>query len=410
MTDQLDAKISEQVRNGRLPGVAAIALDACGKVLYENGFGRLDIQDQGSPPVTTETLIKMFSCTKLVTTVAALQLVEQGRLDMYAPASRYVPEIDGVSLLVGFNDDGMPILRRPAKQILVLHLFTHTAGFSYDFFDADTLRYNKVQPPPSRDYTDIDTRYFTPLLHEPGERYTYGISTDWLGFVVERITGMPLYVYIQWHIIEPLSLRSTGTIWTTYEFPNLLKLHWRSPDGAWKVDPPPQRTEPPSKIAGGGEYLYSTVRDYAQLLLVLANGGSHPQSGVQLLQAETVQRYLFTDMLPEVGCSNAGVSVITSSVPALTSPGVLLPGLKKGWSMGLMLNLDAKPGERSAMSGAWAGLGNLYYWIDPIGGRVGMVASSLLPFMDSTMLELLDALERAVYGLGGVDQDATAPR
>ncbi|KAK3616240.1 hypothetical protein LTR56_026081 [Elasticomyces elasticus] len=403
MDSILDPIFRKAVDDGEVPGVCAIALDSTGKVLYEAGFHGTEFE------VTTRTPLNMYSCTKLMTSVAALQLVENGSLDIHAPVAKYCPEIAQVQVLEGFQDDGSPILRKPAKDILVLHLFTHTAGFAYDFFEADTLKYRlTTSHPPGRTMTADNKEYYsTPLLHEPGSAYVYGTNTDWLGFVVESIVGTSLSSYIDKHIIHPLGLSRTGGTLTAEESGNLFKLHVKDASGKLGPGPPLRDPTAPLALPGGGDYLYSTVEDYTQFLLVLVNGGKHPISGVTILKPETVQKYLFTDMLPTVGCSNAGVGRVVASIPMVSAEGHFLPGVDKGWSLGLMMNKEALPNGRSEGSGAWAGLGNLYYWVDPAAGKLGMVASSYFPFFDRSALRLADALERAVYGKPMADEHDT---
>ncbi|KAK3066609.1 hypothetical protein LTR53_016981 [Teratosphaeriaceae sp. CCFEE 6253] len=400
MESALNPILEEAVDAGGLPGVAAIALDASGSVLYKSAFGRTSISDTESPKVTTSTPLNIYSCTKLFTTVAALQLLETGKLDLHAPAGKYCPEIDSIQVLDGFNDDGSPRLHPPKNKITVLHLFTHTAGFSYDFFEPDMLKCRLARGDTPAACMGADTReyYLAPLLHEPGAAYTYGIGTDWLGFVVEAVTGSTLVEYVDEHILKPLSLKNTGLTLTPERTTELFRLHLKDESGQLALGPPLRDPTVPLTLAGGGDYLYSTVEDLSQFLLTLLNKGTHPTSGATLLKPETVQKYLFTDMLPEVGCGNNNVGRIMSSMPPISSTGTFLPGVEKGWSLGLLVNNEPMPNGRSKGSGAWAGLGNLYYWMDPVAGKLGLVASSYFPFFDKSTLHLVDALERAVYG------------
>ena len=234
----------------------------------------------------------------------------------------------------------------------------------------------------------------SPLNADPGSRYEYGINTDWLGFVVEAVSGMPLNEYVEKNILKPLGMNDSGS--HVKEGTSHMITHLRGEDGNLTAAPPVACATAPERF-GGGHFLYSTLDDYSTFLLTILNNGTHPTTKTKILKAETVKEYLFKDQIPKI-CSNKGVGVIETANPGLSVEGEFLPGLEKGWSCGLMLNLEDSPKGRSAGSGSWAGLGNLYYWLDPKRGKLGLVMSAILPFMDQEVLHLFDGLERAVYG------------
>lgn len=180
LKERLDPIFNKQVESGKVPGAAAIALDKNGDVLFSEGYGNTTAGDTNSPKVTVETPALIFSCTKLVTCVAGLQLVEQGKLNLHDPVEKYVPEIKNIQLLEGWNDDGSPKLAPPKNPIKVIHLFTHTSGFSYDFFAQDALNWRiyKEQPPVSYLSRSAMDEYNLPLIFEPGKRYEYGCNQE----------------------------------------------------------------------------------------------------------------------------------------------------------------------------------------------------------------------------------------
>jgi len=187
---------------------------------------------------------------------------------------------------------------------------------------------------------------------------------------------------------------------------NRCLIHHRGEDGTLTANPAIAYPEDP-EVYGGGHFLYSTLNDYSLFLLAILNDGTEPKSGAQILKKETVTKYLFEDQLPKI-CPSDGVGVVPTCAPALTLEGEFLPGIKKGWSCGLMMNPDARLKGRSPGSGAWAGLGNLYYWIDPKEGKVGLIMSAILPFMDAHVLSCFDELERAVYGSDAAKESGEA--
>lgn len=398
MKDRLDPIFKKQVESGRIPGAAAVALDKDGTVLFSEGYGNTTAGDTNSPKVAVDTPAMIWSCTKLVTCVALLQLVEAGKVDIHDPVEKYAPGIKDVQVIQGWNDDGSPKLAPPKNQVKVIHLFTHTSGFAYDFFNGDLLKYRiaKEQPPVSYVTRSALEEYNVPLVFEPGTRWEYGCNQEWIGFVIEKVSGMPLADYVEKHITQPLGLKQTGKALTKEQDDQFFTVHAK--DSSGKLTPTPTRMVQGPEVVPGGHYLYSTTEEYANFLLALLNGGTHPKSNAQILKPETVKKYLFTDMLPEVGAPNDGVGDVPSQIAAVTSTGSFLPGLNKGWSLGGLINNEENPNGRSKNSMAWAGLGNCYFWVDPTAGKLGFVVSAILPFFDKDVLHLADALERAVYG------------
>jgi methyl acetate hydrolase len=331
-----------------------------------------------------------------VASVAALQLLEQGKLKLDDLVEKYVPKIQKLKVLDGFDEKEDPKYRDPKTKATILMLLTHTAGFSYDFFDEPSLKWrlwSKRRPAnyiASGQYADVEN----PLIFDPGEHYSYGCNTDWLGFVIEAISGVRLDQYIEQNILKPLGLNDSGA--TLKPGARKLDIHFRGEDGKLSANPDLAPATSP-EFYGGGHYLYSTLNDYSQFLLTILNNGKHPQSGVRILQDATVKEYLFEDQIHKI-CSQDGIGKITSCIPQVSMNGEFLPGLKKGWSAGLMLNPEGSLKGRSPGSGSWAGLGNLYYWIDPQEGKLGLFMTEILPFMDVEALHLFDELERAVYG------------
>lgn len=400
MDAQLDPIFQAAIDSQRVPGVCAAALDGTGKPLFNKGYGNTVFGDPSSPKVDTDTPAMIWSCTKLIASIACLQLIEQGKVNLDDSVEKYVPEIRQIKLLEGFNEDGSPILREPKNEIKILHLFTHTSGMAYDFFDpANTLKYRISQNLPLVSYVTHSAKhtYTDPLIFEPGTAYSYGPNNDWMGFVVEKVTGLSLAEYIDKHIVQPLGLKNTGLTFPPDQGKTFMTVHAKDSTGA--LTPTETKLASPAEVpCPGGHYLYSTALDYANILVALVNDGKHPVSGAQILKPETCRDLVFKDQIPRVGCSPAGIGVIpTGSLPPASCEGEFLPGINKGWSCGLMMNHEDVPNGRPAGSGSWAGLGNCYYWADPKNKVVGMVIAAILPFFDRDVLHLADALERAVY-------------
>ncbi|KPI40759.1 Acyltransferase LovD [Cyphellophora attinorum] len=394
--DKLDSLLEACTANNAYPGTAATIVDSKGNRLYHKAFGVNDISAENPTKFTTSTQMLIFSCTKLIACIAALQLVEQGKLSLDDPVSKYIPDIVDIPVYVG---DGTTATRPQKTTMTIQHLFTHTAGFTYDFFDKTTLQWRVEQGAQPGVYMAEGNRpYFrTPLLHDPGTAFAYGVNIDYLGLVLEAITGQKLQDYVKANILEPLDMKSSVPYLEKEDATHLL-LHIRGLTGkdplmAFPGAFPPKGLE----FYGGGHYLISTVDDYAQILTTILNDGTSPTTGATILKPETVDNYLFKDMIP-ADADRKHVPIVNSSLPMSTNQAEFLPGHKVGWSCGFLLNLEDVPGGRKSYSGMWAGLGNLFFFIDRKSDRAGLVATSVLPFMDDGVLTLFEAVEKAALG------------
>lgn len=257
--------------------------------------------------------------------------------------------------------------------------------------------YRQTKNQPQGTYVGIGAEWqFEDLFLEfdAGKRYNYGLSIDVLGFVVEKLSGQTLPEYVKQNITDPLGMNHSGPY---LEGNDWLRCHVKSPDGQLSAQEAIVPAKEPYKF-GGGHYIVSTLNDYSQVLLTMLNEGTHPKTGKTILKPETVQKYVFKDYIPHVGCSPHGIGVVpVSLVPGLSNSGEMLKDQRKGWSCGLMLNLDDVKGGRSAGSGAWAGLGNIYYWIDPVAGKAGIFGTNILPFLDEDCVGVFEDLEKVAY-------------
>jgi CubicO group peptidase (beta-lactamase class C family) len=396
MEARLNQAFQSAVASKKVPAVGGIVLDKSGNVLYEGGFGSTNVLDPNAAPFTTNTPTMIYSCSKLVTTILALQLMEEGKLSLDDPVEKHDPDFAKIQIFEGVGEDGKPKFRDPKTKATVLHLMTHTSGMAYDFFDTKMLQYRLAagMTPSSTMSQGIKANYAGPLMFEPGQEYSYGMNTDWVGFVVEAVTGKKLAQVLEERIIKPLQLQNTSEKFD--ESKPRMAAHMRLEDGNLVAAVDVKPLDDP-EVRGGGEFMVCTIHDYAQILLSLLNGGLHPNLNERILKEETVKNYLFSDLISQI-CSPANVGLIPSSIPQLTNTGEILPGIKKTWSTALLLNETDSPTGRKAGSGAWAGLANTYYFIDPASERLAFFTTSTLPFFDVESLYLFDELERAVYG------------
>ena len=377
----VDDVLQAAVERGDVPCVVAMAGDRDG-VVYEGAAGE---RAPGSgEPVTPDTMFRIASMTKMVTTVAALQLVEHGQLDLDDTIETYLPEFGELQVLEGFDGD-TPRLRPPASKATVRQLVTHTTGLSYWFWNADMVRWHEVTGTP--DVLSGSMEIFTaPLVADPGTRFEYGINTDWLGRVVEAAGGLSLRDHVQQHILDPLGMTSTTFMMDDAQRAGCVPIHMRGDDGAWAATELDWSQEP--EWWAGGHGLYSTPNDYMRFQRMLLCGGT--LDGQKILERATVEA-AFRNELGELDFPAA----IETADPGSSHDFIAGPGKK--WGLGLLLNTSDTDGMRAAGSGAWAGIFNTHFWVDPASGVTGAIYCQTLPFAEPRVFGLYQDFERSLY-------------
>jgi methyl acetate hydrolase len=377
----VEEHLQESIRSGAAPGLAAVASGPDGP-LQEAYAGRLGPDDER--PVGPRTMFRIASMTKAMTSVAALQLIERGELSLEQPVREVLPAFGELQVLEGFDGD-VPRLRPPAQPPLIRHLLTHTSGSAYWFIDERLARWHEVTGTPNP-LSGRRESLLAPLVHDPGERWTYGLSTDWLGQVVEAVSGRSLEEQLGREVWEPLAMPDTTFYPSEEQRARMAELVSRQEDGSlapsWLEDPTPA-------YASGGGGGHSTAHDYARFQRMLLRGGE--LDGERVLAPESVEQ-MFTDHLhgaplPEVN---------PSADPRLTLEVPRLP-FRQTWGLGLHVLLEDIPGMRHAGTGDWAGLFNCYFWIDRSAGVAGLLMAQVLPFFDTRMVGALVGFEAAVY-------------
>ena len=286
-TGQIDETLRNGIAQRKIPAAVGMAASA-DKILYSGAFGT---RDSSGVPVAADSIFSIASMTKAITTTAALQLVEQGKVKLDEPVSKHLPKLANLQVLDGFDTAGKPRLR-PAKTAVTLkHLLTHTSGICYDTWDADMFRYTKYvgTPPPA----------VPPLMFEPGTRWQYGMGVDWAGRLVEAISGVSLEQYFQTHVCGPLEMHDTSYLLPASKFDRLVTGYERQPDGTLKQNP---RTPPsaPKEFNGGGG-LYSTTGDYTRFMQMILHKG-RGVNGARILQSKTVESM----EINQIGAATAG--------------------------------------------------------------------------------------------------------
>ena len=366
-----------------VPGVVAMATDRRANI-YEGAFGKRRLDQPAE--MTSDTVFAIFSTTKAIAATAALQLVEEGRLDLDAPAETYLPEIGKLQVLEGFDESGQPRLRAPARPVTTRMLLLHTAGLAYDFFNEDYHRLAEEHGQPSV-ITASKPCLMTPLLFDPGERWEYGSNIDWAGQVVEAIAGKRLGAVLQERIFNPLGMTSTAFSLSPEMRGRLATIHQRQADGS--LDPLDFELPQDPEIHMAGHGLYSTVPDYMRFIRMWLDDGMGEKGRV--LRPETVR------MAVENGLGRMKIKKLPGIVAWLSNDAEFFPGMPKSWCLPFMINDEDAPTGRPAGALGWAGLANLYYWIDRQNGVGGFWATQILPFADPSSFGGYMAFETAVY-------------
>ena len=371
----IQAILNDAVAKGVAPGLTAAVAHADGSdSAYSAG-----VRGVADPtPMTADTVFWIASCTKAITSAAALQLVERGLLDLDAPVGERLPMLASLKVLEGFDASGAPKVRPARRPITLRSLLTHTSGLAYDFFSGDLTRYHAA----------VGGSLFESLAggglvltFEPQEGWQYGIGIDAAGWLVEAASGQTLPDYVEAHIAGPLGMTDTGFD-ADARAGRLAGMHRRDETGAFAV----ADRFPSNPILHGGGGLYSTAPDYLKFLrAVLADDGGGVLGSQALAHLRAAQ-----------AVPGAPGELITAA-PPLSHDFRPMPGTPKTHTLGFVRNEADVPGQRLAGSLAWGGLANCYYWADPTSGVAGMLCAQFLPFADPAMLSTFEAFERAVY-------------
>ncbi|HEY1431823.1 MAG TPA: serine hydrolase domain-containing protein [Stellaceae bacterium] len=379
----IDAVLSRAVETKEVPGVVATAATDSG-VVYEGAFGLRDLAN--GPAMTRDTVFRIASMTKAVTSVAAMQLVERGKLQLDQPIGNVLPELAAPQVLEGFDASGTPRLRPARHPITLRHLLTHTAGFGYEVWNPDLIRYVEVTGLPAL-ATGKLAALRMPLVFDPGERWEYGINIDWVGRAVEVAAGQPLDAYFAEHVFAPLGMTDTGFVPSADQASRLVRVHRRGPDGG--LEPITTETPQDREFLSGGGGLLSTGRDYLAFLQMLLHQGRF--NGGELLRPETVT------LIGQNQIGELQLGRMKTVMPEFSNDVDLFPGIRCGHGLANVINAQPGPNGRSAGTMTWAGLYNSYYWIDPQKRVTGVILTQILPFADERALRLYSEFEKGVY-------------
>lgn len=339
----LDELFEADVEAGRLVG--CLALVARGDdVAYARTFGQRD--REAELPMTEDTIFRIYSMSKPITSVAVMMLVERGKLELDAPVAEYLPEFEDVKVL----EDGEEVA--PEQAMTVRDLLRHTSGLTYGFFGNSPIdqRYKRAGIlSRQKDLDELSRKLATiPLLHQPGTRWHYSVSTDLLGRLVEVATDQRFGDFLQEQLFAPLGMTDTSFTVPKQEQGRLAQMYRRGGDGL--VPSPPLsswRFLFENEFDSGGGGLCSTAGDYLRFARMLLGEGV--LDGVRVLKAETV-REMTRDQLEE------------------------LPGRSRGFRFGLGVSIDRKGRY------GWGGAAGTRFWVDPRNGEIGLFMVQINPY------------------------------
>jgi CubicO group peptidase (beta-lactamase class C family) len=380
---QIDQNLRQKCEANGIPGVVAMAVNG-NELIYQGAFGKRDLSRDDD--MTADSVFWIASMTKAVTTAGAMQLIEQGKLELDAPIGKLLPDLASPQVLEGFDAKGEPKLR-PAKGAITLRqLMTHTAGFCYNMWNGDMGAYlDKTGLPPVT--TCKNDALKTPIATDPGTRWEYGTNIDFVGKAVEAASGKRLDAYLRDHMFAPLGMSDTSFKLTDSQRKRLVGMHMRGEHGTLASIPFEMEQEPEFHMGGGG--LYSTAADYIKFCQMILNKGKG--NGNQVLKPETVAT------MGQNHIGDLNVTKLTTAAPMYSNDVDLYPDMVKKWGLSFLINTAKTPEGRSAGSLAWAGLANTYYWIDPSRNVAGVILMQLLPFADAKCLEAFAGFERGIY-------------
>lgn len=377
----LDASLRAAVERKDVPGVVALVTNR-ERVLYQGAFGVADVAT--GRPLTADALFRIASMTKAITSVALMQLIEQGGLTLDDPAEKYLPELAGVKVIANFDAaTGNYQLRAPATKPSVRHFLTHTSGLAYPF---TSEIWRDLKPRAGETHP-----FGGPLLFDPGTRWHYSTSTDVVGRLVEVVSGERLEDYFREHIFVPLVMNDTFYSVPEAKGPRLVAQQQRGDarmDGAVELQNPQPGLTVAMPIGGGG--LASTADDYGRFVRMLLNGGE--LDGARVLKAETVA------LMGQNQIGAVSVPALRSVLPR-SADFTFIDDNKDKWGLGFLITANQVPGKRSPGSLSWGGINNTFFWVDPGRGVAGVIMMQYLPFADAKALTTYDAFERGAYEL-----------
>ncbi|KAK6903893.1 hypothetical protein I203_107403 [Kwoniella mangroviensis CBS 8507] len=416
---QLDEALDAYPKAGK-PGTVVGIVNKEGKMVYLRSAGAKNAVT--GEKLDDDTIFWIASCTKMITGIAAMQLVERGLISLDEPVAKFVPELAEIQVITNSTPTSLET-RKANTPITLRMLLTHTSGWGYSWYNHHILNWVKqndnevnghgfwVELNNKTNEVGLLSLQFSgkqlemPLVNEPGTKWEYGINMDWAGITVERVSGQKLGDYFIENIFKPLGI--DDSYFDFKERPDLLKrlspMHkWDAETDTYSIrDFPHLLVDTPNHRGGGG--LHTTAKSYLTVVSVLLNKGKGP-NGAQILKPETVE-YMFKDHCENIQ-DKGGLgtnAVVKSTDPSRANTDLeMIAGTKKGWGLSFLLNTEDIPNGRKAFSAEWGGVANLFWMADPT-SEVGMIIfNEMLPYGYPEFFQMEERLQHIVYSDGGL--------
>lgn len=385
--ERIDRHFGRYVDDGRLPGWQVVVSRA-GQIAHVSEYGHRDLE--AGLPIERDSIFRIYSMTKPITSVALMMLYEEGAFELKDPVSTYLPAFADQRVYVS-GPAASPVTRPAVEPVRVWHLLTHTAGLTYGFHYAHPVdgmyRHAGFEwgSPREADLAAVcDTYASFPLLFEPGTEWNYSVATDVVGRLVEVLSGQPLDEFMTERIFGPLGMTDTGFFAPEADLARLAALYVPGPGGqATRMDAMgAAATRAPAALSGGGG-LVSTAADYHRFTQMLLRGGE--LDGERILGRATVE-YMTVNHLP------GGVELEAIARPTFSETAF------SGMGFGLGFSVVENPAENKVMSSpgefAWGGAASTAFWVDPLEEITVVFLTQLLP---SSTYNIRPQLKQLVY-------------
>ena len=372
----LSTFFADAIARGDVPGVVAMVVDR-DKVLFHEAFGKMNTAK--NVPMAKDTIFRIASMTKAVTSVGVMQLVEQGKVGLDDDVATFLPRLKSPQVFGAVDEKaGTYDTHAAKKSITIRQLLTHTSGIGYSWSDHGLNIAQKK--------TGATNDSELPLVHEPGVQWTYGASTRVLGELIETITGERIDAYLETHILGPLGMRDTSYTVPQAKYSRVVTTNQKANGTITET----QNPDPiPATIRGDGG-LFSTAADYSRFVQMILNRGQ--LGGVRILKDSTVAE------MSKNQIGSVKVRLQPTADPLRSRPYPLGAG-EDVWGLGFQIGAPKSPSPsmRSPGSLSWAGINNTFYWID-VQKQIGaVILMQVLPFYDEAALRVLQGFEERVY-------------
>ncbi|RYP90636.1 hypothetical protein DL770_003237 [Monosporascus sp. CRB-9-2] len=380
----------EACRKGELPGAVLVAADATGKFQYAKAFGETAYGEK----LSADSVMWIASCTKLMTSVAALQQVDRGNIGLDEDLSRVLPELAALEVLEGFNSEDKPILKKREGVITLRLLLSHASGLGYEILDPNLQRFAASDTPSAKPPRTIVSEISRPLVYHPGRGWAYSTGIDWAGQLVERLSGLRLEQYMRVNIWEPLGMWHMSFDPDSSPELKKRKVGMSLRNEAGQLIPTTegyyyQYSERDG--AYGGSSAWGSAESYLKLLQTLcANDG-------RVLSRDLVDEMFRPQLGPE-GKAILNHQLKTYDVPKRVFANSFdVETQDFDYGLGGAIGLKDVVGRRAAGTMSWGGLPNLIWWIDRREGLCGACFTQLLPMGDVNANNLEALFEKAIY-------------